>query len=48
MSILQYLSNEELLDCYDIAIELKLEDSFIQMLLKEIQLRGLTAEKLVE
>lgn len=39
--ILKLLSNEHLLECYEVALELKLEEDFIQMLVQEMDLRGI-------
>lgn len=39
---MRLLSNEVLLDAYKRAVELKLDERFIQLLRKEIQYRNLT------
>lgn len=38
---MRILSDEVLLEAYKSAVELKLDERFIQLLLKEIQFRGL-------
>lgn len=41
---MESLWDESLLEAYRIAMKLNLEEAFIQMLLKEMGRRGLTAE----
>lgn len=41
---MESLSNEHLLETYDIALELNLEEVFIQMLKQEMDRRGLSNE----
>lgn len=38
------LSNEHLLECYETALEISLEEAFIQMLKQEMDRRGLSNE----
>lgn len=39
--VLSLLSNEHLLECYETALELSLEEAFIRMLTQEMDRRGL-------
>lgn len=39
--VLSLLSNEHLLECYETALELSLEEAFIQILSQEIERRGI-------
>ncbi|UOF90288.1 sporulation histidine kinase inhibitor Sda [Fodinisporobacter ferrooxydans] len=38
------LSNDLLLEAYELSVDLKLEDSFIQLLFEEIKRRGLDSK----
>lgn len=45
---MESLSNEDLLEIYELAMELNLEEQFIQILLREIDRRGLNAAVYIE